>query len=281
LRTERACAFPSLLLFPIAFVWLRERGRSLTDIFRTLRALVQVCQRKPPSVETLLLDDDNPAVEHELLRRTASGQGRGAEGFSWIGEHQKLYGGLRLSWGVPSPHKPTINSPWLKTLTPAHRSALIYKHHKLLATLSTSAGTAAASSQCAELILDLDQSLDRNVQSKRGHDARTILAPCMIPGQVLWVHMPHGVERLMLGREALMIQGYPVCKVAEGADKVTDRFLHDLAGNAMTLQVSLAVVQAAVAALTWRPCGEQPSSASRQDVDDALGLFEQVRKQRS
>ena len=73
-----------------------------------------------------------------------------------------------------------------------------------------------------------------------------------MPHQKLWIHMPEGQERLLLGREALVLLGSPVRLVEEQLDQVTDAFQHDLAGNAMSFLVLLAAAQSRYASLNWR-----------------------------
>ena len=82
----------------------------------------------------------------------------------------------------------------------------------------------------------------------------------------------------MLGREALMLQGYPVCRVGQQADSVTERFLQDLAGNGMTLHVLLAVVQSAMAALSWKAGKSTQQPSLKGELDSAFALFSRVRK---
>ena len=47
--------------------WMRRiefaGGRSVTDIFKTFRGLLGICQRLPCGVESLLLPDEDPHVE--------------------------------------------------------------------------------------------------------------------------------------------------------------------------------------------------------------------------
>ena len=74
----------------------------------------------------------------------------------------------------------------------------------------------------------------------------------MTPHQKLWIHRPDGQERLLLGREALVLLGFPVRLVEEQLDQVTDAFQHDLAGNAMSFLVLLAAAQSAFTSLHWR-----------------------------
>ena len=247
-------------------------GRSLEDIHRTFRKLLQLCCRKAPSLEDLLLRDGNPIVEAELLRRTAAGQGSstaGGQGLSWVPEHQKLYASLRVPWGAKSPFPRTESSPWFKVLTPAYKSSLIYKQHKCMA------GRPGHCSRCPDLLYNLDQSPDRTAQSTQLEDGRH-RSCCMLPGQEFWVHRRGGSERLFLGYEALLLQGFPASKVETALSKVSNRFAHDLAGNAMTCQVTLAVVQSIMAALTWRNSEDKPATASSADTDDAMDLFAQL-----
>ena len=101
------------------------------------------------------------------------------------------------------------------------------------------------------------------------------MAPCVLPSQVLWLHIPGDEERLLLGREALMWQGFPVCRA--DADSVSERFLQDLAGNAMTMHVLLAVIQSAMAALTW--AGKPAHAVSeKEELDSACALLDKLRK---
>ena len=72
-----------------------------------------------------------------------------------------------------------------------------------------------------------------------------------------------------------MLQGFPVCLVQEQLDKHTDAFQHDLAGNAMSFLVLLAVAQSGFASLNWRKQSllhERLGSISQPDADEAVGL---------
>ena len=81
---------------------------------------------------------------------------------------------------------------------------------------------------------------------------------------------------LLLGREALVLRASPVALVEEELDKVTDAFQHDLAGNAMSFLVLLAVAQSGFASLNWRKqsvLDEDLGSISLPDADEAVGLL--------
>jgi len=97
----------------------------------------------------------------------------------------------------------------------------------------------------------------------------------MMLGQNMWVHTRDGQERLLLGREALVLQASPVALVEEQLAKVSDAFQNEIAGNAMLFLVLLAVAQSGFASLTWREQSpdEDLGAASSLDVDEAMGLL--------
>ena len=103
------------------------------------------------------------------------------------------------------------------------------------------------------------------------------IAACMMPHQKMWAHTPDGEERLLLGREALVLQAFPVALVEEQLDQVSESFQHDLAGSAMSFLVLLAVAQSGFASLNWRKqsvMDEDLGSISLPDADEAVGLLD-------
>ena len=81
---------------------------SVTDILKTFKGLLSLCQRRPCGVEALLLPDDDPHVEKELLKRTIAGKTPEPE--SWKLKHHKVYSNIRLQMGTPSPHNAIASS---------------------------------------------------------------------------------------------------------------------------------------------------------------------------
>ena len=73
-----------------------------------------------------------------------------------------------------------------------------------------------------------------------GDKCRTI-APTMVPAQEVWLSKVSGehVHRLLLGVEALQLQGWPVLDTRwrDMLQKYSDRNLHDLAGHPFPLAV--------------------------------------------
>ena len=96
----------------------------------------------------------------------------------------------------------------------------------------------------------------------------------MVPNQIMWVNLP--TPRLMLGREALLFQGWPSSLIADD-DVASDRLLGDLAGNAVSLPVQLAMVLSTFHAVPWRIARtDMPSPSTNADVDDALQLLSNI-----
>ena len=81
---------------------------------------------------------------------------------------------------------------------------------------------------------------------------------------------------MFLGREALVLQAFPVALMEEELDRVADHLQHELAGSAMSFLVLLAVAQSGFASLTWRKqplLHERLGSISQPDADEAVGLL--------
>ncbi len=285
--------------------------RSVSDVFRTLRLLVQVCQRLPPSAESILLCDSDPVVSLELARRTS--MERDAQPFSWLTEHKNFYDLLRIGVDATPPCNATSQSPWFKTLTRKQQSTLIIHQYTMLSStvVASSKGRAAsgkerknsaapeqktqmnvadyflkqasgstASGQTPGLkfMIDVNPSPGRvSASTKDTRNANVILAPCIVPAQLLWLHRENASQRLLLGQEAMLLQGWPISVL--GSTDVTNSSLHDLAGNAMSPPVLLAVALSMIYAVSWKSekCDsgrQEPSNDSNDaDVNEALALF--------
>jgi hypothetical protein len=97
----------------------------------------------------------------------------------------------------------------------------------------------------------------------------------MMPGQLLWIE---GVERLLTGEEALILQGFPILKFlnkVQGTmyeESWQQSFLQDLAGNAMALAVALAIFRAGLASVPWAtlPVATAESSTIEDEEDIAV-----------
>ena len=305
------------------------RNRQLSDMFQTLRSLVGVCQRLPPSVTNVLLDDSHPSVCTELARRQSTNRTEGP--LTWMKEHTNITKRLLLSTCCQDPPCPATNqSPWLKTLTRKQQSTLmIHQTIMINGTVATpqpkrgdpparkhraakkdgispsqtllsfahsgksQQGTVAASGQLKQgnaasdqtaglrFMIDVMPSPGRLIQSTM--DTRrddVILSPCIVPTQLLWLHREGNSQRLLLGREAMLLQGWPIGQVDYESDTFSESFLQDLAGNCTSPPVLLAVLLATFYAVSWKSQerdSDRPA-ASHAEVDAALALFEGLLK---
>ena len=289
--------------------------RSVTDVFRTLRLLVQVCQRLPPSAVSLLLKDSDPAVCTELERRTIGMTKRDPTPFSWMNEHQKFMDLLLLPAHAPPPCDATSQSPWFKTLTRKQQSTLVihqatmvcsclpkktvgglinptqeqrnaHKKMTILDSLRKGVGGALGSAASGQTVKASDLKFMIDVMPSPGRvsastkDVRNedvILAPCIVPNNLLWIHRDDGnSQRLLTGQEAMLFQGWPIGHVnCDGSEGVTSTFLQDLAGNAASPPVLLAVLLALFYSVSWKsPTSDSDRpEASDADANEALTML--------
>ena len=98
----------------------------------------------------------------------------------------------------------------------------------------------------------------------RGQDI--VASPAILPSSKLW-WIPR--QRFQIGFESLAIQGFPIAKRPDLVEKYDDKFLQDLAGNAFSGTVVVAIMAAIVLFTPWRPF-EAP--------DDDLGLGEVIER---
>ena len=265
-----------------------EGGRSLSDTFQTLKAFVQVCQRRPPPAREVLLPDGHKDVQDELWRRITVESTEPER--SWVAEHQQLYNLLRLPWGVDPMQPSTKASQWYSTLTRYQQSALVLHQYRLFLSQPTSTAIGQPiSAQVPKLMIDLHPNASRAASTSIDDNGAEI-APCILPSQLMWLHLP--MERLMTGTEALLFQGFPLEQLPPTCGAGSNRLRQDLAGNAVSLPVMLALVLSSVHAVTWRsprdanaqkrgdngqnPPPQLPQAPSQDEVDDAMALFESL-----
>ena len=241
--------------------------REIDQVSATVRACVSACQRAAPCASRVLLADDDPAVTTELERRVeASGRVR-AEGVApdaWIRAHINLYRSHGLRWGEPT--EEAQQSPWFATITPQQRDTLTFSQKKDPGDV---------------LFRNISQSAARVIMStiKAGKH----VAPTQLPSQLLWIQPGFAasgqvgsdckVGRLLLGREALMMQGFPVALVKAVADTTPEGLLQDLAGNGMAVPVVLAILASASISLSWRTTDASETRHSTSDELESATAF--------
>ena len=234
--------------------------RQIDQVFVSFCACVSACQRAAPCASGVLLVDDDPAVEAELERRVAASGQFNNWGWSEAGlkAHIDLCRSHGLRWGEAT--EESLKSRWFATLSPMQRSTLSFSQKKDPGDV---------------LFRNISQSAGRVIMStfRDGKHA----APTQLPSQLLWIQpglaasgqvgSQCNVGRLLLGREALMLQGYPVALVKEAVDTSSEALLTDLAGNAMAVPIVLAILVSASISLSWR---KSDASETRQSTSEEL-----------
>ena len=214
-----------------------------------------MCQRRHPCASELILCQTDPTVESELNRRLALGK-RGAE-YNVAGSIS-LFQGSGLRWGDVKVPRRVRDTPWFETLPLYMRNILTYS--------------------CAEhpqpaLNRDIGQSAGRVRYSKALEDGR-YLGYCQMPGQVTWLEPDDQPPRLMLGRESLLLSGYPIAKIPNTVAQTTELVMQGISGNMMASVVPLAILSSIFLAAPWRTTEqEQVCFATSEEVADAMVAF--------
>ena len=138
-------------------------------------------------------------------------------------------------------------SPWWPTLTAEQQDSLIFS-----------------------LALDKENKLYRDVLWSIGKVRVSQIAPSghvsftVMPKQIVMIFPSEGTPRLQLGREAMLLQGFPLPQnLGKSLGEFAESLWHDLAGNMVSLPVCLNMLMSIVAAVDWRknpfvsPCPEE------------------------
>ena len=107
------------------------------------------------------------------------------------------------------------------------------------------------------MLRDCSQSLGRTRVSVFDEETDRHIAPTVTPGQLMMLFDGDETPRILLGREALWLQGFPILeeRLAPVLDSESESFLTDLAGNMVSTPVLLALLLSTISALSWREEG--------------------------
>jgi hypothetical protein len=129
------------------------------------------------------------------------------------------------------------------------------------------------------LMRNISQNITRLTPSHFDEDRKSHVAPAMLPSQVMWVSAPNSAGRLLLGREASLLQGFPISLNQDVVNSTAESLLQDLAGNMMALPVVLAISMALFASVSWETGSAEAAPASTDDdTEVALAAFNMVCK---
>ena len=100
-------------------------------------------------------------------------------------------------------------------------------------------------------LLDVQPTILRSRASRTLDDGRHV-AMTVVPKQVVLVFGAGQPPRTLLGEESMILQGFPVAKIPALVNAHHQHFLMDLAGNAVSLPVLLALMMSTISAVSWR-----------------------------
>ena len=224
--------------------------RGVKKVFTSLRALLLLCKRKAECATKYLLSNDDPRVTAELRRATEEAAVRTDKGFS----HRKTIQVCEDA-GIPWVTCPVSNwpdvaaPPWYGTLSARQQHAPCFSLKQ-----QPDAGI---------VFRNIDRrQLGQGRTAGKGPDGKVVLGT-ISPLRNMFAFTGDGVPRLVLGRESLALQGFPVMVLdseafnrdqprAKGIKPgFMENHLQDIADNMVATPVMLAIVMATMAVLTW------------------------------
>ena len=136
-----------------------------------------------------------------------------------------------LRWGTLKPTVANRRSDWFPLLGERQKDILTFTDHM----------------DDGYLMVDLQPQISsRRLAVKEQRSGKFVqFAPTMLPDQEIWISS-FGNERLLVGREALLLQGLPVCKCEGAVEQASEKELTQMAGSMCALPVLLALLDACV-----------------------------------
>ena len=218
------------------------------EVFDEFSVRMGLCERMPPCSLEILLDSGDPCIEKALnLRQVHCKKNDAPYSFGNVVKQYKD-GVVRMDASFNS------DEFWYPTLSKLQKSVLQF-----------SMSERPVDTVCRDISQMCNRVRYSNLRAS-GH-----VAMCQMPAQLVWLEQPGQTARLLLGREALAIQGFPLGRVPSLVEKTPEQTLMSLAGNMMASTVLLACVQSFLSSVTWRQLAG--TSSSPEDISVALTCF--------
>ena len=255
-------------------------NESFVDVFKTVEDLLGVFKLSGPSLPDILMPDGHTAIEKELQSRLQNTPKRSFESSS-IDSHRAAWTSLGLAFRNHRARDVDALSAWFSTLTAREQDILSYVQHSH-AMKFEDAVVAARLAVC-----DVNQSINQLALGHVGSLGRQLACTIMPRGKV-WLSMEPGdgcnngpsVHRLLHGREALLLNGFPVGenRFEKLISETKPSFLHDLGGNAFASTVVVSLVAAVLFAVDLK---QEGSNETVQTVDDAAAAIILMKRART
>ena len=239
--------------------------RSIQDTFQTLRSLITVCQRSPPCASKILYSASDDRVLDRWKRRRLEVQKIQNQCYS-VDKAITASIASGVSWSAIQTPEILKSSPWFQTLTPQQRHVAAFS----LGTDPTPA-----------LLRDISYS-SHKARCSTSSEAGRHVCFTVTPKQLVLVFKEKEMPRLLLGQEALLLQGFPVSVVSDLVEATSNAALADLAGNMVSVPVLLVLLMASVASVEWIDSEVAPVADLAPGVEDpenvALQAFQLLRR---
>ena len=171
-----------------------------------------------------------------------------------------------MRWGVDDGVPATVkSSPWYSRLPSLQKTVLLYSLRE--------------KTPIDAIARDVSQNMGRIRYSTKTTNIDGIgpcpprhVAPTQMPGQVMWLNLPTQPPRLQLGRESLILGGFPIAKVPSLVERTSEGTMMSLGGNMMSAPVLLALLVSIFESVAWRKTGPIPYQTD-EAVHCAMNLF--------
>ena len=128
------------------------------------------------------------------------------------------------------------------------------------------------------LLRDVNDSLGRTRLSTRSAEDTTHCAAAVLPSQKLMVFAPGHPYRLLFGREALALQGFPSGhpSLSELIEETSESLMADLAGNMVSTPIMLTLAMVAISSVSWRQTPRAQASTTAEACEAAWSQFLEI-----
>ena len=171
-----------------------------------------------------------------------------------------------VQWGSFGPSAAMKADDWFNTLTKQQQDAAAFSLRVNPADL---------------LLRDVSQSLGMTRVSTRSAVSESGARHCaaaVLPNQMMMVCAPDQPWRLLLGREALVLQGFPSQdpSLSELIANTSEALMADLAGNMVSTPIMLTMAMAVISSVSWRERPRAQVSPTKARASAAWTLFQSV-----
>ena len=179
----------------------------------------------------------------KAMKSKAKASAPANHGENWVEQHMKFAQLNHIKFSQKNQQADLAKNQWFLTLSEREQDALALCRVE----------------KPNVLCRDLSQSITRVNSNTWDNEMTLHVLPTTMPRMLRWLELRYpNSPRLLLGQEALIMQGFPVMAFLRGlkqhgaAFEPSESLMQDLAGNAMPLPVVLAMLQAGMCALSWR-----------------------------